>query len=73
MTKAKKSKNKDDWKITVFHRNRAKKLVKAEKRQYYLNLLEEHKNDSKKYWQTINILFKPKNRDNKITLVRSNR
>lgn len=67
--KAKRTHNIDDWRIAVYHRNRAKVLVKQEKRKYYLDLLEEHKTDSKKYWQTINSLFKPKNQENNFILV----
>ena len=69
LRKAKRTGNEDDWNIAVFHRNRAKRLVALEKKEYFDKLLKKHKNDSKKYWNTINSLFKPKQGTSQFNLI----
>ena len=69
LAKAKRTHNSDDWQIAVYHRNRAKRFVKEEKREYYMKLLDDNRKESKTYWKSVNSLFKPKDSSEKFHLV----
>ena len=70
LSRAKHSNNPEDWIAARNRRNEVKDIVKNAKSEFIKENLNEHKNDSKKFWKTMsNVLPSGKNKScNKILL-----
>ena len=64
--KAIRSKNPQDWSEFKLLRNKGNSNIKIAKESYYKQSLTEHKNDSRRTWQTINELTSRKSKTSSI-------
>ena len=70
LSRAKHSDNLEDWKLARDCRNEVKNIVKNAKSEFIKENLNEHQNDSKRFWKTMSNIL-PSNKDksaNKIIL-----
>ena len=70
LKRAKRTNNIDDWTNARYMRNQCLSKIRKAKAAFIKTELDVHKNDSKKFWQTIQkILPKSKNKNNKFNLI----
>ena len=74
LSTAKHSNKQEDWVLARQHRNEVKNLVKNAKSDFIKENLNEHQNDSKKFWKSLNTILPSgkSNNSNKIQLKDSN-
>ena len=74
LSRAKRTNDPTDWVIARRRRNEVKNLVKRAKANFVIDNLNEHKNDSKKFWKSLSDILPTKinNKSQKISLKDNN-